>query len=99
MRCKPHVSRKKLHKKIEYEKNKNKHLKTAGKMHFSRVNKNSEYQVHPAKIRKTKNCKCKFTECNLLTNEELEVAFKQYYKIRDSDSQKHKRLPKKTCHP
>ena len=80
MRCKPHVSRKKLHKKKEYEKNKNKRLKTAGKMYFSRLNKNNEYQVHPAKIRKTKKCN-KFTECNLLTNEQLETAFKQYYKI------------------
>ena len=46
------------------------------------------HQVRPTKIRKTKNCKYKFTECNLLTNEELEAAYKKYYKIGDSDSQK-----------
>ena len=40
MRRKQHVSRKKLHKKKEYEKNNNKRLKTAGKMYFSRANKN-----------------------------------------------------------
>ena len=39
-------------------------------------------------MRKTKNCEYKFTECNLLTHKELEAAFKQYYKIGDSDSQK-----------
>ena len=35
MRHKPHVSKKKLHKKKEYETNKNKSLKTAGEMYFS----------------------------------------------------------------
>ena len=64
-----HVSEKKLHKKKEYEKNKTK-LKTAGKMYFLKASKISEYQVCPAKIRKTKNYKYKFTECNLLTNED-----------------------------
>ena len=64
-----HVSEKKLHKKKEYEKNKTK-LKTAGKMYFLKASKISEYQVRPAKIRKTKNYKYKFTECNLLTNED-----------------------------
>lgn len=87
MRRQPHVSRKKLHKKKEYETNKNKQLKTAGKMCFPRANKNTEYQVCPANIRKTKNCKFKFTECNLWTSEELEAVLKQYYKIGGSDSQ------------
>ena len=77
MRCKPHVSRKTLHSR-RVKKNKTKPLKTAEKMYFSWANKNSEYRVHPTKIIKTKNCKCKYTECNLLTNEEFEAAFKQH---------------------
>ena len=31
-----------------------------------------------------KNCKSKFTECNSLTNEEFQAAFKQYQEIDDS---------------
>ena len=52
MRGQPHVSRKKFHKKKEYETNKNKQLTTTGKMYFPRANKNTEYQVCPANIRK-----------------------------------------------
>ena len=60
---------------------------------FFLANKNSEYQVCPAKIRKTKNCKCK-----LLINEETEPAFKQYYKIDDIDTQKYNLLQnRKDC--
>ena len=65
-----------------------KKLKSSGKEYISRANKYSEYKVRWKKERKPRTCRCKFTACADLSDDELKNAFQKYYEIDDQEKQK-----------
>ena len=102
IRTKKDVKQGKVRKK-EWKQDKLRRLKAAGKSYISKANKISKLKTRWEKKRKPKSCKCRFTECSQLTEEELEPAFKNYYSIRPTQEQKLTLLqnvqdaPKKRC--
>ena len=70
------------------KKNKLKRLKAAGQPYVSRANKYSEFKLRPGKKRKPRSCKCRYTQCAELSEEELESIFKKFYSLGSHNDQK-----------
>ena len=88
VRIKQATRARKPKRKREWKKMEQKHLKTAGKEYVSKANSQSGMKTRPAKQMKKTECKCKYTDCKDLSEEELQEAFTKYYKIKDTRLQK-----------